>query len=159
MNEPPAAPETRQSTTPPPGSGTVSGYGACIRLPESPMALERPRKGTKVVGHRSVKQGRAARRALGRGRAPALHFLPTASAVNPRFGKFGVWGCAPEVDRSAYSRSDRMCRLPSKIGAAHASLGFWPSPGIRPKWADRNVWRSRAKYCQVFIEEVGRLPD
>ena len=31
--------------------------------------------------------------------------------------------------------------------------------GLRPEWADRIVWRSRAKYCQVFIEEVGRLPD
>ena len=123
------------------------------------MASERPRKGTKVVGRRSVRQGRAARRALGRGQAPALHFLPPASAVNPRLGEFGVWGGALEVDRSAYSRSNRMCRLPSQIGAAHASPGFWPSPGLRPKWADRVVWSSRAKYCQVFIEEVGRLPD
>ena len=123
------------------------------------MALERPRKGTKLVGRRSVRPGRAARRALGRGQAPALHFLPPASTVNPRFGKFGVWGGALAVDRSAYSRSDRMGRLPSKISAAHASPGFWPSPGLRPKWADRVVWSSRAKYCQVFIEEVGRLPD
>ena len=92
-------------------------------------------------------------------KAPALHFLPPASAVNPRLGEFGVWGGALEVDRSAYSRSNRMCRLPSTIGAAHASPGFWPSPGLRPEWADRIVWSSRAKYCQVFIEEVGRLPD
>ena len=49
-------------------SGPVSGYGAYMRLPESPMALERPRKGTKLVGRRSVKQGRTARRALCRGK-------------------------------------------------------------------------------------------
>ena len=80
-----------------------------VLSPESPMALWRPRKGMKMVGRRMVQTGRAARRALSWGQAPALRFSRWTQSVVSRLSFFlaaTVRGFPPPRDEETRGRND-----------------------------------------------------